>query len=549
LIQGGMGVGVSGWPLAREVASHGQLGVVSGTGLDTILVRRLWRGDPGGYMRRAMAAFPAPDVVCRVLKRYFRPDGLTSKPTAIDADVDAETDAPIEDAGRRYKLAPMPRAHMNRDQTWLMILANFIEVYLAKHYPPQARIEEDAGEVAGVVWRAVSGPVGGAVAGPVGINYLHKVQFPMLPSLYGALLAGVDVVLMGAGIPADIPEVLDRLSCNLDAGVTLDVQDGGDQKHTLRFDPAQLWAEQPQCDPPALKRPQFLAIVSSATLARALLKKAPGGIDGFVVEAPTAGGHNAPPRGVQQLSHRGEPIYGERDEVSTEQMAAFGVPFWLAGGCASPERFAAALDAGARGVQVGTAFAFCEESGLDPVLRRRFLAGVLRGESDVFTDPDASPTGFPFKVAMMDGTLAEKAVYDERPRRCDLGYLRRAYQKDDGTLGYRCPAEPVEDYLHKGGRAEDTVGRKCLCNALMANIGLAQRRDGYEEPPLLTAGVDVECLRPFISPGMMSYRARDVIAHVLPPAHVACSFEHALAHRPCEAARGTGAHDKDWAAS
>ena len=62
IIQGGMGVGVSNWVLAKAVSLRGQLGVVSGTCVDTLLVRRLQDGDEGGHMRRAMAAFPIPDV-------------------------------------------------------------------------------------------------------------------------------------------------------------------------------------------------------------------------------------------------------------------------------------------------------------------------------------------------------------------------------------------------------------------------------------------------------------------------------------------------------
>ena len=41
LIQGGMGIAVSGWRLASTVARAGQLGVVSGTGIDNVFVRRL----------------------------------------------------------------------------------------------------------------------------------------------------------------------------------------------------------------------------------------------------------------------------------------------------------------------------------------------------------------------------------------------------------------------------------------------------------------------------------------------------------------------------
>ncbi len=497
LIQGGMGAGVSGWPLAREVAAHGQLGVVSGTALDAILVRRLARGDPGGHVRRAMNAFPLPDVVRRVLKRYSPPgdpprDGPDRDPTD-DAGRDAGARTPPAatdaDAGQRYKLVPLPRATLTPAREELLVLANFVEVHLARE----------------------------GHDGMVGINYLHKIELPILPSLYGAMLAGVDVVLVGAGIPVEIPAILDRLSEHLDVSAALDVMDAGDEKVRMTFDPAPLWAGACAADRPALRRPHFLPIVSSATLARALLKKASGGIDGFVVEKPVAGGHNAPPRGAQQLSHRGEPIYGRRDEVDPADMVALNVPFWLAGGYATRSQFKAALDAGASGVQVGTAFAFCEESGLDPELRRRFLSRLLRDGDEVFTDPIASPTGFPFKVAEIEQTLSDQAVYEQRPRLCDMGYLRRAYRKPDGTIGYRCPAEPVDDYVRKGGKAEDTVGRKCLCNALMANIGLGQRRaDGYEEPPLLTTGDDLACVRAFISVDRPSYHARDVIESLLP---------------------------------
>src|ERR1035437_1900826 len=47
---------------------------------------------------------------------------------------------------------------------------------------------------------------------PVGINYLEKVQLPHLASVYGAMLAGVGYILMGAGVPLKIPGVLDRFA-------------------------------------------------------------------------------------------------------------------------------------------------------------------------------------------------------------------------------------------------------------------------------------------------------------------------------------------------
>lgn len=474
IIQGGMGAGVSGWSLARAVASRGQLGVVSGTALDTILIRRLQDGDPGGHMRRVLEAFPLPAIADRVLAKFFRS-------TSSRRD---------EEAALRYQPASLLRAKLTPEREALLVLANFAEVFLARE----------------------------GHDGVVGINFLEKIQMAMLPSLYGAMLAGVDVVLIGAGIPAEIPAVLDRLACHEPVSISFDVLDRGDDHFHLHFDPRALWTA-PDIEPPRLTRPHFLPIIASTTLARALLKKAPDGIQGFVVEGPVAGGHNAPPRGELRLTPEGEPIYGERDAVDPAQMAAFGLPFWLAGAYASRDRLAAAIASGAHGIQAGTAFAFCEESGLAPELKRRVLCGVLEGSAQVFTDPVASPTGYPFKVVRLPGTLSQAERLSERPRVCDLGYLRRAYRKPDGTLGYRCPSEPVNDYLAKGGAIEDTAGRKCLCNALMSNIGMPQRHaDGYEELPMLTAGDDLECLKAFISPGRLSYRAQDVIESLLPSA-------------------------------
>jgi nitronate monooxygenase len=73
-------------------------------------------------------------------------------------------------------------------------------------------------------------------------------------------------------------------------------------------------------------------------LALTLARKANGRVDGFVVEGPTAGGHNAPPRGKLQLNDLGEPVYGERDRVDLTKLRDLGLPFWLAGGYGSRER-------------------------------------------------------------------------------------------------------------------------------------------------------------------------------------------------------------------
>jgi len=462
-----MGVGVSNWRLAAAVSRLGQLGVVSGTALDQILVRRLQDGDPGGHVRRSLARFPVPAMAARIRDAYFIPGGRTPQ--------------------QSYASLPLPGAARDRAFEELCIVGNFVEVDLARE----------------------------GHANPVGINYLEKVQIPHLPSLYGAMLAGVSVVLMGAGIPLKIPGALDKLARHEPAEYPLYVTDaapGGDA--VLTFVPADFTGGAL----PPLVRPAFFAIVSSDVLARTLQKKANGRVDGFIVEGPTAGGHSAPPRGKVQLSGRGEPVYGERDRVDLRKMRDLGLPFWLAGGFGTPERLREAIAAGAAGVQVGSAFALCAESGLRDDYRRALLERVLERDVSIFNDPAASPTGFPFKIAQLPGTLSEPAVYAARPRICDLGYLREPYRTADGSIGFRCPAEPVSVYVSKGGRASDTRDRKCICNALIANVGHAQVRARTRvEPGVVTLGEDLEAIHRFLPPGASDYAAADVIAVLTAP--------------------------------
>jgi nitronate monooxygenase len=462
-----MGVGVSGWRLARAVALAGQLGVVSGTALDLVLTRRLQIGDPGGHMRRALERFPVRGVAERILERYYVPGGKA--------------------ADRPFRSKPQPAVQPSQLLEELLVASNFAEVFLAKE----------------------------GHSGLVGINYLEKIQLPLLPSLYGAMLAGVDYVLMGAGIPKSVPGILDRLSRGEPVRLKVNVEGARTEEElTTGFDSAAFSRGQVA---KKLARPKFLAIISSATLGTMLARRSDGRVDGFVVEGFQAGGHNAPPRGPLQLNAAGEPVYGQRDVADLSAVKAIGLPFWLAGGYATPHELAEASLAGAAGVQIGTAFAFCEESDLAPELKAQALQASVAGEAKVLTDPLASPTGFPFKVLQMAGTLSDPAQYEARPRRCDLGYLRQAYRAADGTLTWRCAAEPVEDFLAKGGAASETAGRKCLCNALMSNIGLGQcQPSGELEQPLITSGDDVAQVARFLRPGALSYRAIDVIQQLLP---------------------------------
>lgn len=501
IIQGGMGVQVSSWKLAREVNRAGELGVISGTAMETVVIRWLQLGDPGGIYRRALSHFPDQGMVKRFMDKYYIEGG---KP-----------------ADKPFRNPAMWTIEPNAELVEATILGNYCEVWLAKH-------DDDGTPITN---------------GAVGINCLTKIQLPTIQNLYGAMIADVDYVLMGAGIPMEVPGILDNLSEHADCKLAIDVDDSPEPVYT-HFSPKKFWESSGRADllNKPLKRPNFLPIVSSVTLAQAMLKRATGkgptkGIQGFIIELPTAGGHNAPPRGFRydaaakshklSLNEKGEPIYGEKDEVDLIKFksAVKDLPFYLAGYYARPEKLQEVLAIGGAGIQVGTSFAFSKESGLMDSVKRDVLRRVQNGDLTVFTDPVASPTGFPFKVLELEGSLSEREKYMDRPRVCNLGYLRTPFLRDD-KIQYRCASEPIDDYLKKGGDIAATEGRKCLCNALMANAGLPQispfkaanSDEKYLEEILITAGDDINQVRTYMKEtpeGYLEYGALDVINYLL----------------------------------
>lgn len=432
LIQGGMGIAISSWRLARAVASRGQMGVVSGTAIDRVVACRLQEGDRDGSIRQAAGHFPDQGLATRVLQRYFRPEGL-DRPGA-------------------YKPVPMFSVNPPKALLELATFASFCEVWLAKH----------------------------KAKGPVGINLLEKIQAPTLPILYGAILAGVDTVLMGAGIPRDIPALMDQLCQHETCALKLNVENGDDVQ--IPFDPSIV-----ETNLQPIARPSFFAIVSSHVLAMSLARS--GGVDGFIVEGPIAGGHNAGPRGWKVESGE-DPVYGPKDEVNLDRIRSLGLPFWLAGGLDAPTSIDDARALGAEGVQVGTAFAFCQESGMDTNVRRRAIAYAMAEQISTRTEGRGSPTGYPFKTLDLSGTEGGRDASARERQSCNQGYLRTAYQKEDGTIGWRCAAEPEADYARKGGDPADCEGRRCLCNGLLATAGHPYKmKSGGIEYPLITSGI------------------------------------------------------------
>ena len=467
IIQGGMGVAISDWKLAQSVSKEGQLGVVSGTGIHLIMTSRLMDGDVGGHIRRALSHFPFHDPVQWILKEYFREN-------------------PQE--GATYKRPQMWNFKPSKALNELTVVSNFVEVFLAKE----------------------------GHKNPVGLNLLEKIQMPTMASLYGAMLAGVDYVIMGAGIPLQIPGILDKLAKHEKVSYRVDVKGSTVEDNFLMdFEPMEIFPDA-LSKVQILLRPNFLPIISSVVLAKTLIRRSTGKVNGFVVEGHIAGGHNAPPRGKMNLDEKGEPIYGEKDVPRLDKIKELGLPFWLAGGYASPKTLKDAQDAGAEGIQAGTIFAFCKESGMEDEAKRDVLQKVIDEEAEIFTDPRVSPTGYPFKVVQLEKTMSNPVVYEARPRLCDVGLLREPYKREDDSIGYRCAAEPKDQYLKKGGNAEDLEGRGCLCNNLCASAGFPQhRKDGYVEKPIVTSGNWLPYLGRVFKEGEREYSSKDVLDYIL----------------------------------
>lgn len=504
LIQGGMGVHVSNWRLARTVAMQRPgvtVGTVSGTALDVVYVRLLQLGDPGGHVRQALQALDETYGVSigrTICDRYFIEGGKAPDTRFRSAPMHI-----VRTHDNRHTF-PMPNSvtsaeplKLDDDIIELLIATGFAEVWLAKE----------------------------GHSGKIFINFLHKIELPLIYALYGAMLAGVDGVIVGAGNPEGLPTICQQLAQHTAVAHEISVlyREAG-EAFEMTFDPKEVADGKFTARP--LPKPAFLAIVSLEELVQVLAESKTMPPDGFIIEHHTAGGHNANPQGPMTKDILGQPVYGARDEANLAAIRAVGIPFWLAGGYGSQSKLAEALAAGANGVQVGTVFALAEESGLKSEYRSAILAALKNGvdDADLVRTTTFSPTGFSFKVVQIQDTLSEEDVYDSRRRLCDIGMLQqRGFSKPDEngqrTLFQRCPAGPIETYVKNRGLERNTDERRCLCNGLLACVGLGQVKEIHgelvEEPAIVTLGNHLEGIRRLSRQGQTHYYVQDVVTDIL----------------------------------
>lgn len=451
IILGGMGVGVSWWYLVRQACLAAMeigldfLGVVSLTAIGDVAVRRMQLGDRD--MLRALDAFPVPEIAAEIRKKYYIEGGKNKNVP--------------------FAQLPLFTLDPSDELIWINIFGGFAEVWLAKE----------------------------GHAGKVGVNILEKIQLPIIYNLLGAIWAGAEAIIVGAGLPIQIPEVINAILERREIRYKLAAAgDCRGQEFFMKLDLERLFRgisvkSKDRVNKLFLQRPWFFPIVTLPAAAKIMLDKVEDGITGFVVEERIAGGHNAPPRDKRaQRNQKEELIYGPKDEIDWMYFAELGkrMPIFPAGGFVSREKRQEYARYNPAGFQIGGPFGICDETAIILPILSALRTLLIDGQLEVLSNPDISSSGYPFQTATLTGTMAEAAVREGRRKRCNLGYLRQPYF-ENGGLKFRCSAEEPAVYVAKGGKLEDTVGKACLCNGLLSNIGLAQvYADGYYEPPIVT---------------------------------------------------------------
>jgi NAD(P)H-dependent flavin oxidoreductase YrpB (nitropropane dioxygenase family) len=427
LIQAGMGIRVSGWALANATARLGALGVVSSVGLRHIVIDEIEAGDEDAI---ALArTFPLQDYVDELLA--YAPGGPKhGSPVPLDSP--------------DPKKGTLPKR--------LSVICAYIEVMRAKR----------------------------GHGGRVGINVMWKCALTALPSIYGAMLAGVDALLCGAGVPMELPDIIARIQRGEDLSYSPLHGTGTNAALAIAGDgSAELLRES--------EPPKLIPILSNFAFPKRIIdiwSREYGGARpfAFVLEHHEAGGHNAPPR--NKVS------FAEADEIDSyfDKVRDLGVPVYVAGAGDRRADFVRWTERGAYGLQVGSRFALCDESGMRRDLKDAVITRNASGEGAVQTSDRMSSTGYPFKYAPIDGTLSDPGVYAGRKRICNRGYLLQSHIETTAAGGtretYICSAMPEKQYARLGGNPDELPGRICLCNCLISTVGLLNEH----EPALVTLG-------------------------------------------------------------
>jgi len=275
-----------------------------------------------------------------------------------------------------------------------------------------------------------------ASGGFAGINIMCALARDYEASVRGALDAGADAIISGAGLPMSLPSI------------------------------------QPAKDT------ALIPIVSSARALDLICKKwekqgcRP---DAVVLEGPLAGGHLG--FKMDQIELESNKLENLLPPVKDMAIKYGNFPVIVAGGIYTHEDIVRFLRMGADGVQMGTRFLATEESSASAAYKK---AVVDATEEDILVAHDpGSPCGLPFRV-IKQSPMYVSALKKLRKPKCDKGYV---LLKDAEGKFTKCPAKQSNEHWF------------CICNGLLSSAGY----NTDKEEALYTVGTNADRIDKIVS--------------------------------------------------
>ena len=245
---------------------------------------------------------------------------------------------------------------------------------------------------------------------PLGINIMVAIQKHYKDSVLGALDGGVDVIISGAGLPLQLPEIV---------------------------------AEHER-----VNEVKLIPIVSSARAFELICKRWQRSNrlpDAVVVEGPLAGGHI----GWRDVEEAYKPE--NRLEVLVKDVLKAAEPYQIpviaAGGIYTHEDILQYLEMGCKAVQMGTRFLATIESGATNQYKEAVVN--CKEEDIILSTQPGSPCGLLFRV-LKESPFYQESLAGERAELCNKGYL---------MINGKCLA------------CQDRTLAFCICNGLLSAAG------------------------------------------------------------------------------
>jgi nitronate monooxygenase len=272
--------------------------------------------------------------------------------------------------------------------------------------------------------------------GFAGINIMAALMRDYNDSVRGAIDAGADVIISGAGLPLNLPAIQ------------------------------------------APKDTALIPIVSSARALEIICKKweklgyRP---DAVVLEGPLAGGHLG--FRIDQVDLDANKLENLLPPVKEMAVKCGDFPVIVAGGIYTYDDIVRFMAMGADGVQMGTRFLATEESSASDSYKRAVLEA--KDEDIVVAHRPGSPCGLPFRVIKQSPMYVSSLKRLRKPK-CDKGYVLMKDAEGKYTI---CPAK------------QDNENYFCICNGLLSSAGY----NADEEEALYTVGSNASRIDKIIS--------------------------------------------------